>query len=132
MRVQRLLAGDRVRFRLWICGLLLSTALPIGASGHLTLAVSPEQSFAPANLIVRVRIEPDADNRSLEIIADSEEFYRSSLIQLDGERAPRIIVLRFRGVPGGRYIVSGVLTDGAGRERASARRQVIVIPSGDR
>ena len=30
-----------------------------------------------ADLVIRTSIEPDAENRSLEIVADSAEFYRS-------------------------------------------------------
>jgi hypothetical protein len=34
-----------------------------------------------------------------------------------------------RNLPGGDYVVRGALIDGAGRERAAARRQVIVLGS---
>jgi hypothetical protein len=67
--------------------LMLSTIFAlttISATGGepLTIAVSPSVSFAPANLNVRVRVVPDAQNRTLEVIADSGEFYRSSQIPL--------------------------------------------------
>lgn len=94
------------------------------------MSVSQAQSFASANLYVRVIIEPHASNRTLEIIADPDEFYRSSEIQLDGDRALRTIFLQFRSLPGGHYVVRGTLIDGTGHERASVREQVTVIPSG--
>jgi hypothetical protein len=122
-----------IRISFPVCLLLiLGLAAPAApeAGERLTMRVSPAQSFAPATLWVQVRVEPNANNRALEVIADSIQFYRSSQIQLDGERAPRIVALDFRGVPSGEYEIRGVLTDGAGHERASARRQVTVIASG--
>jgi hypothetical protein len=112
--------------------MILGLAAPAApeAGERLTMRVSPARSFAPATLWVQVRVEPNADNRALEVIADSSEFYRSSQIPLNGDRAPRIVALDFRGVPSGEYEILGVLTDGAGHERASARQEVTVISSG--
>lgn len=118
----------RVRFCMCLF-LLAGTSLTGGES--LTMSVSPAQSFAPANLLVRLGIEPNATNRVVEIVAESEEFYRSSLVALEGERGPRTVQLQFRNLPGGRYEVSGTVTDDKGREVAFARRQVNVLPSGN-
>src|SRR6185295_12070508 len=52
----------------WIFGATLATVL--SAKEPVSIRVSPAVSFAPANLIVRTRLEPDADNRVLEIVAD--------------------------------------------------------------
>lgn len=118
---------------MWFAALLMVPG-PFGprldAGVPLTMTVTPAHSFAPANLEVRVRIEPNAGNRTLAICADSVDFYRSSGIQLDGERAPRIISLRFRSLPGGTYVVRGALFDESGHERASAWKEVVVITSG--
>ena len=91
----------------------------------------PAHSFAPSHLMVRARIEPSAANRVLAIIADGDDYYRSSEIALDGEAAPRVIQMPFRNVPGGRYDVSAVLMDGSGRERAVAHQSVTVLSPGD-
>jgi hypothetical protein len=107
-------------------------ALPVDAGEQLKMAVSPAQSFAPAFLRVRVRIEPSADNRSLEVIADSGGFYRSSEIQLEGDRSPATIDLELQGVPEGDYRVVGILRDRAGHERSMASQAVRVIGSGIR
>jgi hypothetical protein len=114
--------------------LLLSTFLvltTISASGgdQLRIAVSPAVSFAPSKVDIRARIVPNAENRALQVIAESEDFYRSSLMSLEGENAPATIVFAFRGLPGGEYVVSGILTDSSGHERAIARQQLTVIPS---
>jgi hypothetical protein len=93
------------------------------------MTVSPAQSFAPATLRIQVRLERDVDNRALEIAADSGDFYRSSVVELDGERAPRVVIVEFRSVPGGHYEIRSALRDGVGHERACVRQQAIVISS---
>src|SRR6267378_7347229 len=77
-----------MRIALWICGCLAFAALPLDGGDRLAMTVQPARSFAPSFLRVRVRIEPSAGNRWLEVIADSDGFYRSSEIPLDGDRAP--------------------------------------------
>ena len=106
------------------------TAITASGGEQLRLAVSPAQSFAPSNLNIRARVVPHADNRALTIVAESEDFYRSSEVLLEGDHAPAMITFEFRGVPGGEYLVSAVLTDSVGRRRAIAEQQVRVIPSG--
>jgi hypothetical protein len=115
--------------------LIVSTFLVLAgmsASGgeHLRIAVSPARSMAPSNLNIRARVIPHAENRALEIVAESDEFYRSSQVPLEGDRAPATIMFEFRGVPGGEYSVYGILTDGGGRRRAVAQQQVMVIGPG--
>jgi hypothetical protein len=103
--------------------------LPVHGDQRLTIAVSPAQSFAPAVLRVRVRIEPSAENRSLEVIADSGGFYRSSEVQLEGDRSPATISLELRSVPVGNYRVVGILRDRAGHERSMVYQDVRVVGS---
>jgi hypothetical protein len=116
-----------------LIGLLtLTAALPLGARENdpMTMKVSPAVSFAPANLIVRATIENNASNRSVEIVAESEDFYRSSEMQLDGDHAPRTTVFEFRSLPQGTYEVRAVLYSANGEPRAEVRQQVNVISSG--
>jgi hypothetical protein len=108
------------------------TAISASGAEQLRLAVSPTQSFAPSNLNIRARVVPHAENRALTIVAESDEFYRSSQISLEGDHAPATITFEFRGVPGGEYVVFGVLTDSAGRQRAMAEQQVRVIETAGR
>jgi len=116
-----------------LCAVLLTWGgISIGAGGKISLKASPEISFAPARLTVRTAIEPDADNRALEIVIDSEDFYRSSLIQLEGDRAPRTSVVEFRDVPRGYYEISARLLGQNGESRAYERRIVDVIANGAR
>jgi hypothetical protein len=110
--------------------LMLTTTLPIGAGERITVRVSPAVAFAPANLIVRAMIEADEQNRAVQIIAESEDFYRSSEIQLEGERAPRTSTFEFHSLPPGMYEVRALLLGAGGQQRAFARQQVNVIASG--
>jgi hypothetical protein len=118
-----------MRIGFLICGFLALVAIPVNGGGRLTMNVSPAYSFAPSFLRIRVRVEPSAENRSLEVIAESAEFYRSSQIPLDGDRAPRTIVVEFPSVPAGDYDIAGVVTDRTGRQSA-AREHVQVIGMG--
>jgi hypothetical protein len=111
------------------CAFVLAAALSVNAGERLTIAVSPLQSFAPTNLVVRIHVAPDAGNRAIEVTADSGEYFRSSVIPLDGNEAPRTIAVELRSLPGGDYQVQGTLIDNAGHPRASARQQVIVLAS---
>jgi hypothetical protein len=119
-----------MRRALLIFGFLALVALPVDGDQRLTIAVSPAQSFAPAFLRVRVRVEPNVDNRSLEVIADSGDFYRSSEIQLEGDRSPATFQIELRDVPEGEYRVLGVLRDPAGHERSMVYKDVRVIGFG--
>src|SRR6266705_1428613 len=52
-----------------ICGLMVLTVLPVDGGEPLRLAVTPAQSFAPATVRIRARIEPSAENRTLTVVA---------------------------------------------------------------
>ena len=117
------------------CGLfgilVLLTTLPLGAGQQrMTMKVSPAMAFAPANLIVRAMVEADAQNRAIAIVAQSADFYRSSEIQLEGDRAPRTNTFEFRSLPPGNYEVRASLLGADGKERAIARQSVNIISMG--
>jgi hypothetical protein len=110
--------------------LMVTAALPLGAGEKMTMKVSPAVAFAPANLIVRATILADADNRAVEIIAESDDFYRSSMIQLEGDHAARTSMFEFRSLPPGTYEVRANLFGTDGQQRATSRQQINVIASG--
>jgi hypothetical protein len=120
-----------MKVRACLFGILMAaTTWPVGAGERITLKVSPAVAFAPANLVVRATVEADADNRAMEIVAESSDFYRSSEIQLEGDKAARTTTFEFRSLPPGTYEVRAKLY-GAGREqRAAVRQQVNVMASG--
>ena len=60
-----------------VFGLAVMMTTVVGATEPIEMQVSPALSFAPANLVIRTRVEPDASNRAMEVVADSEGFYRA-------------------------------------------------------
>lgn len=113
-----------------LVGLLIASPGPLGANARLSMKVSPAVAFAPANLTTRATVVPDSRNRILQVTAESDNYYRSSDIQLDGERAPRTTLVYFRSVPGGVYQVSALLKGEGGEELAFAQYDVTVVESG--
>jgi hypothetical protein len=126
-------SGDAMKARVVLLGVLMCTAaIPVGAGegDRLAIRVSPAVAFAPANLVVRATIPSNSENRAVEIVAESEDFYRSSEINLEGDRAPRTSLFEFRSLPPGTYEVRAVLRGMTGGERATVRQQVNVIAAG--
>ncbi len=116
-----------MRTTFWLCMSLVAIAYPLRASDRLKISVTPMYSFAPSTLRVVVKLERSAENRAIEIFAESEDFYRSSEFSLDGEESPAIVELNVNNAPGGTYRIAAVLKDSAGRPRASAEKEVTVI-----
>jgi len=81
--------------------------------------------------MVRAIVEHDSENRQLEIIADSESFYRRTVVDLDGAQAPKINELRLIDIPGGEYDVIATLYDSRGA-RTLARRSITVMSANGR
>lgn len=105
------------------------TTLSTGAGDRIALNVSPAVAFAPANLVVRAMIEADPENRAVTIIAESEDFYRSSEIQLQDDKAPRTTTFEFRHLPSGTYEAGARLRGADGQERGYVRQSINVISS---
>jgi hypothetical protein len=99
----------------------------LNAREPLRMQVSPAVARAPAMLTVRVSLETADDNRLLQVVAESADFYRSSEIQIDGAHTPPLSVFEFRNLPTGVYYVTGVLVGVHGR-RARVSRVATVEP----
>ena len=106
------------------------TAAGTAAKESFTMRVTPVTAFAPANILIRTRLEPDVQNRALEVSASSDDFYRSSTIPLDGDHAPRASDFEFRALPPGEYEVNATVIAADGKERAAAQTHVNIIDSG--
>jgi len=109
----------------------LAAVTPVRALEKLTVQVSPTVGIAPAYVRIRAMVEHDKDNRAIEIVADSDGFYRRSVVQLDGETAPKVNELLLKDVPGGHYDITVTLFDQNG-SRAVAHRTVEIVAAGDR
>jgi hypothetical protein len=96
---------------------------------RLTMRVTPWVAIAPADVIVRAMVGENELNRSIEIIAESVDFYRSSEMSLDGRSAPRTTQVALRGLPGGIYQVRVILKGANDRQLAAARQQVNIVSS---
>ena len=112
------------RLGLVIVAALALLATSLGAGERLSKRVSPLTAPAPATLVIDAVAERDPANRALQIQVESAEYYRSSLVQLDGDEAPRTTTIRYDNVPGGTYEVRVVLLGSNGQQRAAAARPV--------
>jgi hypothetical protein len=108
--------------------LVLTVAIPLNAGERLTMRLWPSVAVEPAVLTVRNVIETAAENRALEIIAESPDYYRSSVIPLDGAKAPRLSVVEFKNLPTGTCDVTSVLL-GADGQRVAVASIFRVAPS---
>lgn len=93
----------------------------------LRVRVSPAMAHAPADLYIYVSVARRSDNRLLRVSAESEDFFRSSETQLDGEYSARVTVVRFRELPPGDYEVRAELIVATGRTVDVAKRTVEVF-----
>jgi len=113
--------------RLWIFGLALSTATIVAAGEPISIRVNPSVSIAPSMLAIRVSVTPQSQNRALEIVVDSSDFYRLSRVQLEGDRAPLVNTLKINSVPAGDYEVTATVIGSDGRRGSIARAHVEVM-----
>jgi hypothetical protein len=111
-----------------ICSFMLLAASTLSGGETFRLRVSPAVGSAPGFLTVRVNIDAVADDRLLEVVAESPDFYRSSQITIDGRNASRLSVFEFRNLPTGLYHVTGVLS-GVHGPRATAWGLATVVPT---
>jgi hypothetical protein len=115
-----------------IAALALLAPSPLGAGERLSMRVSPLMALAPATLVIDAVAERDPENRALQIQVESADYYRSSLVQLDGDQAPRTTTIRYENVPGGTYEVRVVLFGSNGQQRAATAHPVELFSSADR
>jgi hypothetical protein len=111
-------------------GLLLGSG-STGASEKLMLRVTPNVSSAPSTVIVKATVTRNANNRWLRIEAESETFYRSSDVQLEGDKAPLVTEIRLDNLPGGAYTVSAVLRYNLGEETVVRRTALVMSRFGE-
>ena len=98
------------------------------ASGPpLSAHIYPRVGRAPAIVRLLIRVEPAAGNRALQIVIDSDTYYRSSTIELSAENAPRTHTIEFRHVPVGVHDVNVALIDAAGSVRATVSDRVLIL-----
>jgi hypothetical protein len=93
----------------------------------LRARVSPYVAFAPAPVRIEAIVDPAEENRELEIVVDSDTYYRSSTIELSGAHAARTHRVEFPAVPAGTHDVVVVLRDRAGDVRVKLHHRVRLL-----
>lgn len=106
----------------------LLSANEVTVNDAVSVSVSPRVAQEPAQITVRVFVEPDPDNRALEVVAESANFFRRSHVQLDGDRSARTNVFEYHGLPAGDYDVRAVLVEQDDSPRAIAVVKVKIRP----
>ncbi len=76
---------------------------------------------------MRATVERNAENRMIEVIAESPDYYRSSQMQLEGKTAPRTSLVSFRSLPEGFYSVRAIVRDSRGRALALAEKRAKIV-----
>ena len=109
-----------------VCLWGLASGKSIGGHELLTAQISPRITSAPGYVVVRAFVDASDDNRGLEVIAQSDDFVRSSTIELNGGSAPRLNVFDFPNLPAGEYEVRAALF-GTNGIRATTARTVLIV-----
>jgi hypothetical protein len=120
------------RKALALASIILVSSLATTASADdperpLHVRISPTMAHAPADLYIYVSVARRPDNRLLRVSAESDDFFRSSETQLDGEHSARVTVVRFRELPAGDYQIRAELVVSTGRTVDTAKRSVEVF-----
>jgi hypothetical protein len=97
----------------------------------VTIKVTPSISQAPAAIVVRTSVEPHQQNRILRVSIESDDFYSSSDMSLDGDQAPKVATFRFRNVPRGSFEVTAELGGVDGRHGIISRTVRVISPAGE-
>jgi hypothetical protein len=97
------------------------------AERPLHVRVTPTLAHAPADVFIYVSVARRSENRLLRITAESEDFFRSSETQLDGEYSARVTMVRFRELPPGGYEIKAELIVSNGRTSDVAKRTIEVF-----
>jgi hypothetical protein len=96
----------------------------------LSLRLTPRFVSAPGYVRSLIRVAPHADNRLLRITIDSDSYYRSSDIELDGDAAAESHFIDWKSLPAGKYQFT-VTVMGSTGPRAQRHLDFRVLGLGD-
>jgi hypothetical protein len=110
-----------------VCAAVLASPARLrAADDELTVRLPAVVSRSASLVRAVIRVPRAADNRILRVTLDSEMFYRSSDVPLDGNEAPRSHTLAWHALPAGDYEVRIELMGATGVKKV-VRRQLHVI-----
>jgi hypothetical protein len=96
------------------------TAASQKPSDDLALILPRRVVPAPGYIRSVIRVTPSTENRTLRVEIDSDDYFRSSEIQLDGASAPMSHFIDWKQMPPGMYAITATLI---GSEGTRATRQ---------
>jgi hypothetical protein len=95
-----------------LAGILVATLFAVtnfSAAGHarevVDIVLHGKYFSEPATVRFMVAVEPDANNRTLRIEADSSDMFRASEISLNGADEKRLHTITFKNLAAGRYLL---------------------------
>ena len=88
-----------------ILGLTTLTSPYVPAKEVVEITIRGHFYPAPATVPITIAVEPGEDNRALTVEMDSDDFYRSSTLELDGKNEKRLHMVEFKSLPPGDYVV---------------------------
>ena len=111
---------------------LLQAASPVAqsAGGHVdkVIAVGPRLVVdAPGDVDISIQISPTVKTHELRVYAESESYFRSTTIGLNGLDSDPVHHFTWRSFPVGDYQVIGMLVDSDGTEEIIVRSSLRVI-----
>jgi hypothetical protein len=93
---------------------LVFALLATPAAAQLRMSVRPGVfAFAPADVEVRLRVEPGGQQREVLLEVDGPEYFRSSLFPIRTDTTSPTVQppAWYRSIPGGAYLITATLTD---------------------
>jgi len=106
---------------------ILLTVSAGAARGVVHIRIWPATSFEPSTVLVQVDVEKNAQNRTLQVSADSGDFAWSSERQLEGQEGPRTSAFICRQLPAGDYQIEARVIGRDGHVIAVARNRISVL-----
>ena len=108
---------------------VISASVPTGAREIVEIVLNGKYYPEPATVRFVVAVEPDAENRTLRIEADSADMFQASEITLNGAEEKRLHAISFKNLQAGRYrLRATVLSNEA--VRGTATDSVVVTGVG--
>ena len=95
-----------------IAGMLFATVIavtngsgPSDAREVVEIVLHGKYFSEPATVRFMVAVEPEAENRTLRIEADSDDMFRASEISLNGVDEKRLHTITFKNLQAGHYLL---------------------------
>jgi hypothetical protein len=100
------------------------------AKDRVTVTLSATVLSSDGELHAKVRVDPQDENRLLNISLDGPLYFASTDVQLDGASSARVHDMWWRHIPPGDYIVKATVEVATGRKFIE-ERHMKVIGSGE-